>query len=48
MVTVLGEGEDDVVCPVNVRTLVNFKELEKKGLKLKEYDESANNPQYTI
>jgi hypothetical protein len=48
LVKVLGDGEDKDVCPLNVRTLVDYPELKKKGLKIKAYDGKAKDPQYVI
>jgi hypothetical protein len=40
-------GKDDV-CPVNIRTLEDFAELKKKGLKFKYYDGAKKDPQYAV
>lgn len=46
MVQVLSE---DDVCPVNVRALVDFPELEKEGkLKKTYYDGAKKDPQYSV
>jgi hypothetical protein len=45
VVRVLGSGEDDNVCPVNVRTING---IQVDQLKLKKYDGRMNNPQYVL
>lgn len=44
----LGEGEEDDECPVNIRTLVDFVPLQREGLKMKFYDGAKNDPQYVV
>lgn len=45
LVKVLGEGEEDDVCPVNVRTIQG---VELDRLKFQYYDGAKNDPLYVV
>jgi hypothetical protein len=45
VVRVLGDGEDDDICPVNVRTING---IQVDQLKPKKYDGRKNDPQYVL
>lgn len=44
----LGEEKDKDVCPLNIRNFVDFEELEKEGLKIKNYNGRKKDPQYVV